>query len=142
MFQPSVQAGVLAASALAGYRAHPVYLRTLRFVPPRFEVARDAMDGLFHLLRGEPEPSVRAVLGHWLFGYIHPFPDGNGRIARFLMNTQLASGGHPWTVIRKEARTDYLTALDTASIDQDIRPFTRFVAEEVRWAGRSAGGKG
>jgi hypothetical protein len=26
----------------------------------------------------ETEPSVRAVLGHWLFGYIHPYPDGNG----------------------------------------------------------------
>jgi Fic family protein len=36
---------------------------------------------------------VRAVLGHQLFGYIHPYPDGNGRMARFLMNVLLASGG-------------------------------------------------
>ena len=48
----------------------------------------------------EPEPGVRAVLGHWMFGYIHPYPDGNGRIARFLMNAMLASGGYPWTVVR------------------------------------------
>ena len=50
---------------------------------------------LFELLENEIEPSVRAVLGHWLFGYIHPYPDGNGRIARFLMNVMLASGGYP-----------------------------------------------
>jgi len=43
------------------------------------EAVRDAMPVLFDLLEGEPEPSVRAVLGHWLFGYIHPYPDGNGR---------------------------------------------------------------
>ena len=41
------------------------------------------MPALFDLLEDETEPSVRAVLGHWLVGYIHPYPDGNGRIARF-----------------------------------------------------------
>ena len=71
----------------------------------------------------KPEPGVRAVLGHWLFGYIHPYPDGNGRMARFLMNAMLASGGYPWTVIRVEDRDAYLAALDRASIDMDIEPF-------------------
>ncbi|WP_366635422.1 Fic family protein [Aquisalimonas sp.] len=41
---------------------------------------------------------MRAVLGHWLFGSIHPYPDGNGRMGRFTMNAMLASGGYPWTV--------------------------------------------
>jgi len=48
------------------------------------------MPALFDLLEHEPEPGARAVLGHWLFGYIHPYPDGNGRMARFLMNAMLA----------------------------------------------------
>ncbi|MYC68064.1 MAG: hypothetical protein F4X12_17205 [Acidobacteriia bacterium] len=85
-------------------------------------------------LSREPEPSVKAVLGHWLLGYIHPYPDGNGRIARFLMNAMLASGGYPWTVIRISDRESYLTALDSASIDQEIGPFARFVAERVQWS--------
>ena len=93
--------------------------------------ARDAMPALFDLLEKETVASVRAVLGHWLFGYIHPYPDGNGRMARFVMNVMLASGGHPWTVIRVQDRDAYLAALESASIDKDIETFARFLAEQV-----------
>jgi Fic family protein len=117
---------------MAGYRNDAVYLRTSRYVPPRWEAVRDAMPALFDLLENEPEASVRAVLGHWLFGYVHPYPDGNGRMARFLMNAMLASGGYPWTVIRVEDRTAYLSALDSASIALDIASFAKYVAERVR----------
>jgi len=134
LFQPCVAAGLIEAGALAGYRNNPVYLRTSRFVPPRWEAVREGMPALFDLLEKETEPSVRAVLGHWLFGYIHPYPDGNGRMARFLMNAMLASGGYPWTVIRVRDRDTYLKALDSASIDMDINPFAAFVAKRVRWS--------
>ncbi len=134
LFQPCVAAGLIEAGALAGYRNNPVYLRTSRFVPPRWEAVRDAMPALFDLLEKETEPGVRAVLGHWMFGYIHPYPDGNGRMARFLMNAMLASGGYPWTVIRVRDRSTYLRALDSASIDIDINPFSAFVAKRVRWS--------
>jgi hypothetical protein len=134
LFQPFVATGVIPAAALAGYRNDAVYLRTSRYVPPRWEAVRDAMPALFDLLENETHPGVRAVLGHWLFGYVHPYPDGNGRMARFLMNAMLASGGYPWTVIRVEDRDPYLSALDKASIDMDIAPFTAFVAERVRWS--------
>ena len=96
------------------------------------------MPALFDLLEHETEPGVRAVLGHWLFGYVHPYPDGNGRMARFLMNAMLASGGYPWTVVRVEDRNAYLAALDRASIDMDIAPFAQFIAERVRWSMQQA----
>jgi len=133
LFQPCVAAGLIEPGALAGYRNSPVYLRTSRYVPPRWEAVRDAMSEYFDLLEKETESGVRAVLGHWLFGYIHPYPDGNGRMARFLMNLMLASGGYPWTVIRVRDRDAYLAALDRASIDMDIKPFATFVAERARW---------
>jgi hypothetical protein len=134
LFQPCVVAGLIPAAAMAGYRNNAVYLRTSRYVPPRWEIVADAMRALFDLLEREPEPGVRAVLGHWMFGYIHPYPDGNGRMARFLMNAMLASGGYPWTVVRVEDRKDYLAALDSASIDQDIRPFAGLLAERIGWS--------
>ena len=132
LFQPCVGAGLIPPGALAGYRNEAVYLRTSRYVPPRWEAVRDAMPALFDLLEHEEQPGVRAVLGHWLFGYLHPYPDGNGRMARFLMNAMLASGGYPWTVIRVEDRTPYLETLDRASIDLDIGPFADFIAARVR----------
>ena len=134
LFQPSVAAGLVPASALAGYRNGPVFLRGSRHVPPRWETVRDAMPAYFDLLESEAEPSVKAVLGHWLFGYIHPCADGNGRMARFVMNALLASGGYPWTVIHVDDRDACLATLERASIDQDMEPFARFVAQRVESA--------
>jgi fido (protein-threonine AMPylation protein) len=81
------------------------------------------MEAIFDLLEGKHQPAVRIVLGHWLFGYIHPYPDGNGRMARVLMNAMRASGGDPWTVIRVEDRAAYMMALESASVEMDIGPF-------------------
>lgn len=138
LFQPCVVAGLITPGALAGYRNDAVYLRTSRYVPPRWEAVRDAMPALFNLIEQEPESAVRAVLGHWLFGYIHPYPDGNGRVARFLMNAMLASGGFPWTVIRVEDRDSYLSALDRASVDMNIGPFAEFIAKRVQLSLKNA----
>jgi hypothetical protein len=132
LFRPAVQVGHFAASTLAGYRNHPIYIRGSRHVPPRWEAVPDAMDALFDLLEGEQDAFVRAVLGHWLIGYIHPFFDGNGRMARFVMNAMLASGGYPWTVIRIEDRPLYMEALESASVDDDARPFATFVADRIQ----------
>ena len=134
MFQPCVAAGIIQAQTLAGFRSHFVYLQGSRHVPPRWEVVPDAMEALFDLLEGEKEPSVRIVLGHWLFGYIHPYPDRNGRMARFLMNVMLASGGYPWTIIRVEDRDAYMKALESASVQMNIEPFAKFIAERVKWS--------
>jgi hypothetical protein len=49
---------------LAGYRAHPVFIRNARHVPPPREAARDTMPVLLELLQKEESPAVRAVLGH------------------------------------------------------------------------------
>ena len=134
LLQPGVASGLIEPSVLAGYRNDAVFLRGSRHVPPRWEAVRDAMPVFFDLIEAEPEPSVRAVLGHWMFAYIHPYLDGNGRMARFLMNVMLASGGERWIVIRVEDRNLYMSALESASIDMDIQPFAEFIAERVRWS--------
>jgi hypothetical protein len=63
----------------------------------------------------------------FMFVYIHPYIDGNGRMGRFLMNVMLASGGYPWTIIPVEKHTAYMAALESASVDNDIAPFTNFL---------------
>lgn len=131
MFAPGVTAGLLRPADLAGYRNAPVYIRRSKHVPPSREAVRDAMPALFDLLREETEASVRVVLGHFIFVYIHPYVDGNGRVGRFLMNVMLASGGYPWTIIPVEKRDDYMAALEEASVKQNIVPFTNFLAQLV-----------
>lgn len=131
MFAPKVTVGLLKPENLAGYRNGPVYLRGSRHVPLNADAVRDAMPAFFELLSEEPEPAVRIVLGHFIYVYIHPYFDGNGRTGRFLMNVMMAAGGYPWTIIPVEARDRYMAALESASVDQNIIPFTEFLADQL-----------
>jgi Fic family protein len=131
MFAPGVTAGILRPADLAGYRNGPVYIRRSMHTPPSREAVGDAMPALFDLLREETEPCVRVVLGHFIFVYIHPYMDGNGRMGRFLMNVMLASGGYPWTVVPLEKRASYMAALEEASVNQNISTFSNFLAQLV-----------
>ena len=137
MFAPSVTAGILKPSDLAGYRNGQVFIRQSMHVPLNRDAVRDAMPAFFDLLAEETEPAVRVVLGHFIFLYIHPYMDGNGRMARFLMNTMMAAGGYPWTVIPLTQRKAYMASLEKASVGEDIGRFADFVARlvEKRLAG-------
>lgn len=132
MWAPSVQAGVLKPQDLAGWRNAAVYIKNARHVPLPPDAVRDAMPLLFELLAEEEHPAVRSVLGHFVFVFIHPYLDGNGRLARFIMNLLLAECGWPWTVVTLDVRAEYMLALDAASADQDIKPFTRLLSRLVQ----------
>ncbi len=132
MWQPMVAAGLYKPSAIVGYRNRPVYIRGSRHTPMNYEAVRDAMPEFFRLLQEEKHPAVRAILGHFLFGFIHPYNDGNGRMSRFIMNTMLATGGYSWTIIPVEKRSSYMQALEKASVEGDIRDFTTLIADLLK----------
>lgn len=132
LFSPFVAAGIHPPTAFVGYRNRPVYIRGSRHVPPQFEQLADCMETLRDLLAAEQNPIVRAVLGHYFVGFIHPFIDGNGRTARFLMNYLLVTGGLPWTVVDSKKRSLYLESMELVTTERDIRPFTRFLVECMR----------
>jgi fido (protein-threonine AMPylation protein) len=54
---------------------------------------------------------ARAILLMFLVTEVHPFVDGNGRIARIMMNAELVSAGRPTIIIPTVYRDDYLLAL-------------------------------
>lgn len=134
LFAPSARLGIISPTDLFGYRRHQVYIRNSRHTPPPKEHLLELMNALFECLKNEKHPAVRAVLGHFIFVYIHPYMDGNGRLGRFLMNLMFASGGYPWTIIHVEHRNEYISSLESASVDGDIIPFTKFVLSEMKGA--------
>lgn len=62
---------------------------------------------------------------------IHPFADGNGRVARLLMNMVLLSMGAPPIAIREQDRIAYYGALDVFHDDGDLVPFREFLYGEA-----------
>jgi len=131
MFKPCVTAGIISEMDLAGFRKGPIYIRASRHVPPASEQLMDCMDALKESIASEDSFVVKAILGHFIFGYIHPYFDGNGRTARFLMNFLFVIGGYNWVIVKKEAREQYMAALESASVNKDIKPFVAFIASMV-----------
>ena len=131
MFAPFVAANLLKTASLAGYRDQQVYIRGARHLPPPKAAVPDCMEKLFELLKNEENPAVGAVLGHFIFVFIHPYMDGNGRIGRFLMNLLLIAAGCEWTIIRVEHRERYLAALEEASTRRNIQPMAELIKSEM-----------
>ena len=71
---------------------------------------------------------VNAVAAHAWFVYIHPFIDGNGRVARLLMNLILMRYGFPIAIVGKEDRKRYYDALEVSQ-SGDLTDFLGLIAE-------------
>jgi hypothetical protein len=82
-------------------------------------VAPDLVEGTlrrgFELAEGVVSPFARAVYMMFLVSEVHPFTDGNGRIARIFANAELVAGGEVRIVIPTVFRTNYLAALKAAT---------------------------
>jgi hypothetical protein len=131
LFSPAVRSNIISSVDIAGYRNDKVYIRNSFHVPPPKEAVLDSMEVFFKCLQEETEASVRAVLGHYIFVFIHPYIDGNGRTARFILNTMLASGGYPWTIVQVKHRKAYIDALEIAHTEGNIVKFTNFIIGEM-----------
>ncbi|OFZ81179.1 MAG: hypothetical protein A2583_05235 [Bdellovibrionales bacterium RIFOXYD1_FULL_53_11] len=129
LFSPSLDAGLIRRDQLTSYRNTAVYIRNSRHVPPNHEKVGDLMRCLVEEANGIENSMVRALLTHYGFVTIHPYPDGNGRAARFLMNHVLCTSGIPWITIRIDDREKYFKALETAQCDEDIIPLAELLKQ-------------
>ena len=81
-----------------------------------------------------------ASLFHYRYIRIHPFEDGNGRIARLLVNFILLRAGYPMIIVRTDDKDSYLNALNRSDINvgmvpsdgakaelEDIQPFVDYI---------------
>ena len=79
---------------------------------------------------GGLHPVERAAHAHFWLVDIHPFVDGNGRVARLMMNLLLMQSGYPIAIIRNEDRAAYYAALE-AGHEGRLQAFLVFVADAV-----------
>ncbi len=94
------------------------------------------MQELIEWYRNEEEqthPVTLAAMLHYKFVRIHPFDDGNGRIARLLLNYVLLKNELPPVIIKSDDKAAYLRALNRADTG-DFEAFIDYVAEQVEWS--------
>lgn len=101
------------------------------------ELMRDLLDDANTYLSDNGRALTVAAYLHASLVDIHPFADGNGRVARLLMNMVLLAMGHPPVVIREQDRMAYYGALDAFHDEGDLEPFKQFLMTEclLTWDG-------
>jgi len=134
MFSPTVEAGLLQKEQLTQYRDIPVYIRRSRYVPPNYQLVEPMMAAYVEEINRIENPSLRALMAHYGFATVHPYQDGNGRLARLLMNYVLGVSGFPWATIRKDDQQEYFHALEIGQVDGSLMHFARFIREYFKKA--------
>lgn len=115
------------------YRDQDVRIGGSRFRPPAYREIPARMHAFISELnedKGRLSPVELAALAHFRIVDIHPFLDGNGRVARLLMNLVLVKHGYPITIVQKAERNRYYAVLEKAHFG-DLKPFMDFTARAV-----------
>ena len=79
----------------------------------------------FSLYRRLAYPFARAVFQMFLISEVHPFSDGNGRIARVMMNAELVAAAEQRIIIPQVFRNNYLTSLRALTVNSRADPLIR-----------------
>ena len=104
------------------------------FVAPEFVLG--TLNQGFALMSSLDDPIARAIYMMFLVSEVHPFDDGNGRIARIMMNAELEHGGSSKIIIPTVYRDDYMLALRRLTRQGDPNVFVRMMdraAEFSHW---------
>jgi Fic family protein len=104
------------------------------FVAP--ELVEGTLRHGWQILRSLTEPFHRAAFVMFLVAEVHPFDDGNGRLARAMMNAELIAGEQRRILIPTVYREDYLLALRALSRDQRAEPMLRMLDRAQEFAAR------
>jgi len=97
------------------------------------------LDKGFEVYRGIEPPLHRAIFMMFLVSEVHPFVDGNGRVARIMMNSELVAAGEQKIIIPTVFRNNYLVALKALSQSGKSTPFVQVLdfaqkyAAAIRW---------
>ena len=117
------------------YRERGVMISGAKYQPPDHGYVPALVRRLLEQIaerenRQDVDPVLLATWGHWAIARIHPFVDGNGRIARLWQDLVLFRARLSCAIIRPEDRREYVNSLQAAD-DADFNPLTQLVARRV-----------
>jgi len=108
------------------FKEEPNQAGATLFVDPT--LVRGTLRQGFEMYRGLSEPFARALFMMFLVAEVHPFKDGNGRIARVMMNAELVSGGQTRILIPSVYRNEYIGGLKRLTNSEDPDALIRVMA--------------
>ena len=79
----------------------------------------------FEIYQGIEQPLHRAIYMMFLVSEVHPFADGNGRVGRVMMNSELVAAGEQKIIVPTVYRNNYITSLKALSQTGRTSPFVR-----------------
>lgn len=102
---------------ISGYRTVPVMIRGAEHIPPTPGLLPSLMMQFVYNYEHTvfSSPYERAAQAHIQFEQIHPFPDGNGRTGRLLINYEMLRNNLPPIVIPMDQRTAYFQLIADAN---------------------------
>jgi Fic family protein len=104
------------------------------FVPP--DLVEGTLRRGYEILETLTTPTQRGTFVAFLVAEVHPFDDGNGRLARAVMNAEYVAGGEQRAVIPTISRNDYLRALRRLSRQDQPDLFVTYLDRIRRWTAR------
>lgn len=114
------------------YRQVPVFISGSQYaVAPVAEIGKRMAQLLqwYNNNEGKLHPVVLAAELHKCFVFIHPFVDGNGRMARLLMNLSLMRNDYNIAIIPAITRSEYISSLEKAHTNEQV--FVDFITDRV-----------
>ncbi|MFH1101040.1 MAG: Fic family protein [Methanobacteriota archaeon] len=113
------------------YRTGNVRITGSSITPPSYTKIISLMDDYIHTIKKIPfYPLKKAAFIHHQLVWIHPFFDGNGRVARLVTNLVFMQHGYPPIVLKQEQRKTYYHVLHQAD-NGNLSPLAVFIAKAM-----------
>lgn len=105
---------------------------TREFVRP--ELVRGTLRQAFAVGQHLAQPIARGAYFMFVVAEVHPFNDGNGRLARLFLNAELTAGGWGRLIVPTSLRTDYLACLEALTTGGSPEPFMRLLVRLIHFS--------
>jgi cell filamentation protein, protein adenylyltransferase len=116
------------------YRTGNVRIAGSSITPPSYQKIIPLMDDYIRSIKNLPiHPLKKAAVIHHRLVWIHPFFDGNGRVARLVTNLFFMQQGYPPIVLKQEQRKSYYYVLHQADLG-NLSPLTLFLSKAMNEA--------